>query len=336
MKELKIGKNDDGQRLDRVLRRAVPALPPSLMHKYFRLKRIKRNGGRTQGDVRLCAGDVIQLYINDEFFAKAAPEEDWRRASGQLSIIYEDEHILLCDKRPGQVVHEDETGDADTLINNIKALLYRRGEWDPARENAFAPALCNRIDRNTGGLVIAAKTAEALRIMNEKIRLHQVQKTYLCLVHGTPSPSSGTLRHFIRRDTQKKQVEVFDRPMPGALTAELRYRVLESRSGLSLLECTLITGRTHQIRAQMAHIGHPLAGDTKYGTARQNASLPFAHQALYAWRLRFAFAPPSGVLEHLTGQSFEVPDIPFLDYFHSLPQKLNVRNQEKSRGKQKF
>ena len=321
MKELKIGKNDAGQRLDRVLRRAVPALPPSLMHKYFRLKRIKRNGGRTQGDTRLCEGDTIQLYINDEFFAQPAPEEEWRRTAGRVSVIYEDDQILLCDKRPGQVVHEDETGDADTLINNIKALLYARGEWDPARENAFAPALCNRIDRNTGGLVIAAKTAEALRVMNEKIHLHQVQKTYLCLVHGVPSPPAAMLRHFIRRDTQKKQVEVFDRPQPGALTAELRYRVLESRGGLSLLECTLITGLTHQIRAQMAHIGHPLAGDTKYGTARQNAVLPFSHQALYAWRIRFAFEPPSGVLTHLTGKSFQAPGVPFLDFFHSLPKK---------------
>ncbi len=320
MKEIKIGKNDVGQRLDRVLRRAVPALPPSLMQKYLRLKRIKLNGGRAQGDTRLKAGDVLQLYINDEFFAQPAPEESWRRVRGRLSIVYEDENILLCDKRPGQVVHEDESQDADTLINNIKAVLFARGEWDPAQENAFAPALCNRIDRNTGGLVIAAKTAEALRMMNEKIRLHEVQKTYLCLLHGVPSPAAGTLRHFIRRDTQKKQVEVFDRPMPGALTAEMRYRVLESRGGLSLVECTLITGRTHQIRAQMAHIGHPLAGDTKYGTVRRNAGLPFSHQALYAWRLRFAFQPPSGALDNLTGRTFEVRDVPFLDFFRSLPR----------------
>ncbi len=320
MKEIKIGKNDVGQRLDRVLRRAVPALPPSLMQKYLRLKRIKLNGARTQGDARLCAGDTVQLYINDEFFKGPAPEESWRRARGNVNIVYEDENILLCDKRPGQVVHEDENPGSDTLINNIKALLYARGEWNPVCENAFAPALCNRIDRNTGGLVIAAKTAEALRVMNEKIRLHEVQKTYLCLVHGRPSPAAGHLKHFIRRDTQKKQVAVFDRPMPGALTAEMRYRVLESRGGLSLVECTLITGRTHQIRAQMAHIGHPLAGDTKYGTARRNTELPFAHQALYAWRVRFDFRPPSGVLENLAGRSFEAQHIPFLDFFHSLPR----------------
>ena len=321
MKELTIKDNDAGQRLVRFISKAVPLLPSSLIQKYIRLKRIKVNGKGSKRDVKLQRGDLIQLYINDEFFSPPDAGQSWRRTPGRVCIVYEDQNILLCDKRPGQVVHEDESQDADTLINNIKALLFSRGEWDPARENAFAPALCNRIDRNTGGLVIAAKTAEALRVMNEKIRQHEVQKTYLCLLHGTPSPAAASLKHFIRRDTDKKQVFVFDHPVPGALTAEMRYRVLESRGSLSLAECTLITGRTHQIRAQMAHIGHPLAGDTKYGTARQNAGLPFSHQALYAWRIRFAFQTPAGSLENLRGRSFEAKNVPFLQFFHSLPVK---------------
>ena len=333
MKEMKIGRNDAGQRLDKYLRKAVPALPPSLMQKYFRLKRIKRNGARTQGDVRLCEGDTVQLYINDEFFAPAAADDAWRRLTPRLSVVYEDEHVLLLDKRPGLVVHEDESQGSDTLINHVKAYLYARGEWDADAEQSFTPALCNRIDRNTGGIVIAAKTAEALRDMNEKIRLHEVRKTYLCLVHGVPSPRAGTLRHFIRRDLDKKQVSVFDRPQPGALTAETHYRVLETRGSLSLVECTLVTGRTHQIRAQMAHIGHPLAGDTKYGTARQNAGLPFRFQALYAYKVSFPFSAPGPALEKIAGRAFEVREVPFLDFFEKLPLSSPSRKTEKSRGK---
>ena len=328
MKEMKIGRNDAGQRLDKYLRKSVPALPLSLMQKYLRLKRIKLNGARTQGDARLREGDVLQLYINDEFFAPSSADEAWRRVNPQLSIIYEDEHILLLDKRPGLVVHEDESQGADTLINHVKAYLYARGEWSADTEHSFTPSLCNRIDRNTGGIVIAAKTAEALRDMNEKIRQHEVRKTYLCLTHGVPSPKAGTLRHFIRRDTDKKQVAVFDRPHPGALTAETHYRVLETRGDLSLVECTLVTGRTHQIRAQMAHIGHPLAGDTKYGTVRQNKGLPFRFQALYAYKVSFPFTAPGPALEKVAGRTFEVAEIPFLDFFKNVPVSRSSRKTE--------
>mgnify|MGYP005966659799 CR=1 FL=1 len=332
MKEMKIGRNDAGQRLDKYLRKAVPALPPSLMQKYFRLKRIKLNGARTQGDVRLRAGDALQLYINDEFFLPAAADDAWRRIVPRLSVLYEDEHILLLDKRPGLVVHEDESQGADTLINHVKAYLYSRGEWDPDAEQSFTPALCNRIDRNTGGIVIAAKTAEALRDMNEKIRLHEVRKTYLCLAHGVPSPRAGTLRHFLRRDTDKKQVAVFDRPKPGALTAETHYRVLETRENISLVECTLVTGRTHQIRAQMAHAGHPLVGDTKYGTVRLNEGLPFRFQALYAYKVSFPFTAPSPALLKVAGHAFEVEEVPFLDFFQKLPVSGASRKAEKNGG----
>ena len=321
MKELVINRNDAGQRLDKYLTKALPALPPSLLHKYLRLKRIKLGGKRVEQDYRLREGDVLQLYISDEFFTAPDPEEDWRRVTPRLDIVYEDGHLLLVNKPVGLVVHEDESRTPNTLINQIKAYLYNKGEWDPAGERSFVPSLCNRIDRNTGGIVIAAKTAAALRVMNDKIRDRELSKYYLCLVHGTPRPGAGELTHYLRRDTDKKQVFVEKRRGPDSLTAKLRYRTLDSRQGLSLVECELLTGRTHQIRVQMAAAGHPLVGDTKYGTVKQNQGLPFRHQALWSYRLRLDFPTDAGELEYLRGREFQVEAVPFLEFFYGLPKK---------------
>lgn len=319
MKELHISENDAGQRLDKFLQKALPALPPSLRSKYIRLKRIKRNGKRCEVSDRLVTGDVLALYIGDEFFARPAPEERWRQAPPQVDIVYEDTHLLLLCKPAGLVVHEDESDGFDTLIDRAKHYLYDKGEWDPQKEQSFAPALCNRIDRNTGGLVIIAKTAEALRIMNEKIKAREISKYYLCLVHGALSPKEGELVDYLRRDTEKKQVFVDRDRSRGALTAALRYRTLECRGKLSLLECELLTGRTHQIRVQLGSRGHSLAGDTKYGTIAQNRGLPFRYQALWAYRLRFDFPTDAGVLSYLKGREFRTPEPPFLESFRNLP-----------------
>ena len=156
MKEITIGKNDAGQRLDRFVGKAVPLLPASLAQKYIRLKRIKRNNARVQRDDRLCEGDVLQLYINDEFFDTPSEENAYLTvAAPKLSIVYEDENLLLVDKQPGVAVHPHDGAEyGKTLIDHIQAYLYAKREWRPREENAFTPALCNRIDRNTGGIEI--------------------------------------------------------------------------------------------------------------------------------------------------------------------------------------
>ncbi len=320
MREMTIGKNDAGQRLDKFLQKALPSLPPSLMHKYVRLKRIKCNGKRCQTSDRLTEGDVLSLYINDEFFQPVKEEEAFRRITPRLHILYEDDHILLCDKRPGMVVHEDDQGTLDTLINHIKAYLYEKGEWDPDKEQSFTPALCNRIDRYTGGIVMAAKTAEGLRVLNEKIRLHQVQKFYLCLVHGTPSPRQAVIQDTLLKDSKQNQVRVVKKNTPGARTASMSYKVLQSRGKLSLVECELFTGRTHQIRVQLSHRGWPLVGDTKYGTMERNRPYGMTHQALYSYKLHFSQEGDWGELSYLKGKTFQVEDVPFLPFFYNQPK----------------
>ena len=316
MKEFQIGANDAGQRLDRFLAKAVPLLPASLAQKYIRIKRIKLNGGRAERDSRLQTGDVLQLYINDEFFDK--PREDnafLTVANPKLNIVYEDEHILLADKHPGLAVHPHDGAEyGRTLIDHIQAYLYQKHEWRPREENSFTPALCNRIDRNTGGIVIAAKTAEALRVLNQKIKDRELDKRYLAIVEGTPKPREGSLKGYLFKDAKKNRVFVTDTPQAGAKSCQTNYKILATQKGLSLVECELITGRTHQIRAQFAHAGHPLLGDGKYG--KLDKRFDRNYQALYSYKLTFQFTTDAGALEYLNGKSFRVNEVDFVqEYF---------------------
>ena len=316
MREFTIGKNDAGQRLDRFVAKNLPLLPPALLQKYIRLKRIKVNGKGSKRDVRLETDDILQLYINDEFFDKPNEENLFLTVfKPQLNIVYEDENLLLVDKRPGMPVHADETEKVNTLINHIQAYLYQKREWNPKWENAFAPALCNRIDRNTGGIVIAAKNAEALRILNDKIRGREIEKSYLCVVCGRPKPAEGRLEGYLFKDAVKNQVYVTKKPQPGAKTAVTEYRTLCSARGLSLVECRLLTGRTHQIRAQMAAAGCPLLGDGKYGRERINRTYGETGQMLYSYKLTFTLPTDAGRLEYLRGRTFQVQRVPFAEKY---------------------
>lgn len=319
MREFTIGKNDAGQRLDRFVAKAAPMLPPALVQKYIRLKRVKVNGKGSKREVRLEKGDVLQMYINDEFFDGADAREDKFLSAfrPQLDIVYEDENLLLVDKRPGLVVHADETEKVNTLVHHIQAYLYQKHEWDPAEENSFAPALCNRIDRNTGGIVIAAKNAETLRIINEKIRTRELKKAYLCVAVGRPKPPAGKIEGFLLKDEQKKQVSFYRRPIPGGRTAVTYYKTLQTRGELSLVECELLTGRTHQIRVSMAEIGCPLLGDGKYGRGEVNRTYHEQKQCLWSYQLTFDFQTDAGCLEYLRGKVFRVENIPFKTRYFS-------------------
>ena len=315
MRIITVNKNDAGQRLDKFLSKAVKGLPTSMMYKLIRTKKIKVNRKRTEQKYILVEGDEIQLFIKEEFFD--SPEKDMgalERIVPKLNILYEDENIMLLNKRPGVLVHEDSEAGENTLIMHVKAYLCQKGEYDPYTEQSFAPALCNRIDRNTGGIVIAAKNAEALRVMNEKIKNDELTKTYLCLVHGVPKKRSSELRGYLRKDSKNNTVEVRDNEFPGSKQIITRYRVLEAYGDSSLLEVDLITGRTHQIRAHMSHIGHALVGDGKYGVNRDERAKGYKYQALYAYKLYFKSTDNESVLSYLEGKTFalDTDDIWFL------------------------
>lgn len=312
MRQITIQKNDAGQRLDKYLSKRFKTMPKSLMYKYLRTKYIKLNGKKVQPEVFLHEGDVLTFYIKDEFFEEKK-SYDYLKAGKSLDIVYEDENIILIDKKVGVICHQDNRYDADALNLRVLRYLYEKGEYDPEKDKSFTPALCNRIDRNTGGIVMAAKNAEALRVMNQKIRDNELEKYYLCAVKGCPKPAHAVLTAYHQKDERTNTVRISDKEREGFKKIITEYTVKEPDPTLSICEVLLHTGRTHQIRAHMAHIGHPLLGDEKYGDPKFNARYHMKRQALYSYKLNFCFTTPAGCLENLNGKTFEVKKVKFLD-----------------------
>lgn len=304
MKSFTIGPNDAGQRLDKFIQKAVPTLPKGLMYKYIRTKRIKTNGKRANISMMLSQGDVVEMYINDEFFSQK--RLDFLDATPNLDIVYEDGNILLANKPSGVVVH----GKGDTMQNRLLHSLYVKKEFLPGKEQSYTPAFVNRIDRNTSGIIIAAKNFPSAQVLSQKIREHEINKYYLCQVMGTPSPLEATLTGFLIKDTNTNQVKITEAPLSGAKEVATHYKVLYNNKNRSIVEVELLTGRSHQIRAHMASIGHPIVGDTKYGyRCKDGGKNNFL--ALCSYKVQFNFCTDSGHLNYLNGKIFSLTNIPF-------------------------
>lgn len=327
MRELIIGKNDAGQRLDKFITKTLD-MPMSLLYKSIRLKKIKVNRKRAEASQKLSEGDTIQCFLAEEFFEKGKKvdfsesselgSESLKRMNANLNIVYEDENILLVNKPQGISVHEDEVSKSNTLISYIQSYLYSKGEYDPDKEQSFAPALCNRIDRNTSGIVIAAKNAMALRVMNEKIKEREIEKFYLAAVHGVPEKKSDTLHGYLLKDSKTNTVKVYAKNPPKAAKEIItKYRVIAKKTDSALVEVELLTGRTHQIRAHMAFIGHALIGDGKYGHNQKDKAKGYKYQALCSYKLKFNFKTDADGLNYLNGKEFSIPksDIYFTKEF---------------------
>lgn len=313
MKEFLISTNDAGQRFDKFITKAMPSLPKALMYKFIRTKHIKLNGKRAEINVKLNVGDVITAYISDEFFAPVTPKYDFLSASDKINIVYEDENILLADKPQGLLSHPDENEYNDTLITRIQKYLYLKGEYKPDEENSFKPSLANRIDRNTGGIVIAAKNAESLRILCDKIKSREIDKRYLTIVHGVPKEKEALLQGFLQKNEEKNKVFLQNKKTDENLSVKTYYKTIKSKNNLSLLEIELLTGRTHQIRAHLSSIGHPLLGDGKYGKLKEDKKLGFNKQALYSYKLTFTFESDAGILNYLNNKTFTVKKVWFAE-----------------------
>jgi 23S rRNA pseudouridine955/2504/2580 synthase len=326
VKEFAVCKNDAGQRLDRFLTKQ--GLPISAIMKALRKKDLKVNGIREKADYKLVEGDIIRVYAKDELFDSRNAIRKYEGVSANINIVYEDDNIILIDKPVGMLCHCDKNETVDTLINRVKAYEHKKiVNCQPSTVNWYEPSLCNRIDRNTAGIVIAAKNAEALRVMNEKIKLRQIKKLYLCILTGVPEKKSASLTAYLQKDESKNQVTVSNKKTELNKTIITKYRILNERKGLALAEIDLITGRTHQIRAHMASIGCPLLGDGKYGRNRVNKQYGFDKQALCSYKLIFEFenaghddlcTPQKTCLDYLSGRSFEVKNVWFLEEYYKI------------------
>ena len=305
MKTLTVTKNDSGQRLDKFLIKYLSSMPKSLVYKSFRKKRVKVNGTRAKEDYILSEGDTLELYINDEFFETKSEEDEFLSlTSCDIDIVYEDKNIIIVNKPQGLSVHADETKTPDTLINRVKKYLYDKGEFCPDNDLTFSPTLAHRIDKNTQGLVIAAKNSETLRILNEKIKYKEIKKFYLCIINGHINKEESTLRAFHFKDEKTKTAIISDVKKQGFKEIITKYKVKRRYKNYDLLEVELITGRTHQIRAHLSHVGHPLLGDGKYG--HLDKSSPLRRQALLAYKLIFDFKTESGILSNLNNKEIKI------------------------------
>ena len=315
MKQFSAGANEDGVRLSRFVESVTTGLPASLLYKSFRNKRIKVNGKRQAPDYRLHQGDLVELYLNDEFFVAAPPKPASARRLPPLQVVYEDEAIAVLYKPAHLLCHGDRTGDA-SLLDAFIAYLAQKGAFDPQAEASFRPALCNRLDRGTEGLVVGAKTYAALRDMNAAIRDDLVRKEYLTITFG--APPAGRHVAYLRHDEKSNRVKVQPQPAEGFKQIVTDVAVERTEGPFALCRIGLVTGRTHQIRAHLAFLGAPVLGDIKYGNRKWNEKTGFKTQALCAVSLTFAPLPPENTLRALSGRTIRLEHPAILDKFASL------------------
>lgn len=329
MRQFTATENDEGVRLSRFVQGVTTGMPSSLLYKSFRNKRVKVNGKKAAPEDRLAAGDLIELYINDEFFpaapAKPKPAAPAKPKAPKVTVIYEDENIAVLYKPAHLLCHGDRTGDA-SLVDAFTAYLAEKGEYDPHGENRFKPALCNRLDRGTEGLVIGAKSYAALRDMNEIIRTDCAKKEYYTITVGIPQ--TGRFTAWWQHDEAKNKVSIHANPDQKGQRKQIitDVDVLEVIGPYALCKIGLITGRTHQIRAHLAYLGRPVLGDIKYGNRKMNERTGTKTQALCAVRLSFTGVPVQNTLAYLNGKVIKLKEPAILQQFRALDDPERAHN----------
>lgn len=304
MQRIIVESKDDQKRIDRFLFDRFAGVPASVFFKAFRKRNIRVNGKRVKNDFRVSAGDVVEVYLPDD---RLKPKMQDDRES-RIQIVYEDRHIMVVSKPQGIPVHQDENREELVLDRYLQEIAAER--QDESLKPGF-PALCHRLDRNTGGLVILAKDKRTLDVMEEKFRNHEVKKFYLACTYGIPGEKEAECVAYLKKDAEKSHVRIYDRPVRDSSRIVTRYRLLKAAYPYALLEVELVTGKTHQIRAHLAWLGCPILGDGKYGVNSVNRSLGLKMQALFAYRVRFEFKKAGTHLDYLNGREITLPSVPW-------------------------
>ena len=307
MKLITVHKQEEGQRLVKLLGAYLKEAPNSFFYKMLRKKNITLNGKKADGTEKLKCGDEIRLFLSDEtyekFAGKVQPKEKFPMA--KLNIVYEDSNVIFINKPAGMLSQKSVPSDV-SLNEYLLGYLEKSGQWKQEESKAFRPSVCNRLDRNTSGMVICGKSMAGLQQMAALLKDRSLHKYYLCLVKGVMTESQH-LEGYLLKDENSNQVKIFQKETEGAARIITEYEPLYTEGETTLLKVTLVTGKSHQIRAHLSSIGHPIIGDPKYGDRKVNAFFREIHgiknQMLHAWKLTFPeLAEP---LDNLSEKSFE-------------------------------
>lgn len=288
MKEIIITANEQNQRLDKFLFKYFNTAPKSFVYKMLRKKRIKYNKKKAEGSELLVTGDVLQMYLAEDTIDNFMEEKEVVVSERHFGIVYEDDNVILVSKPAGLLTHPEKTSDKDTLIDQILYYLNQKGQYIPTKESSFTPAVCNRLDRNTSGIVIAGKNLMAVQNINKAIAEYKLEKYYITVVKGKMS-RNGEIVGYLTKNYDTNQVSVSDKESYGSKKVITRYTILGTTNEYSLLEIHLVTGKSHQIRAHLQSIGHPVIGDRKYGDEKVNLffkqKYALSNQFLHAYKM---------------------------------------------------
>ncbi|MBS4537814.1 RluA family pseudouridine synthase [Clostridium sp. D2Q-11] len=301
MKKIIIKRNDENQRIDRFLSKYMDKASKGFIQKMIRKKRIKLNGSRTYSEEIVKCDDEITLYLAEETINKFQSEVENIDVKIDLNIIYEDDNILLINKKEGQISHSNNE-DGESIVKGVKKYLIDKGEYKPEEEKTFSPAICNRLDLNTSGVIIAAKNYNSLKVINEAIRDQKIEKYYKALVAGKID-KRDLLEGYLVKDNKTNKVMIYNKWVENSKEIKTRISPIKYNEDYTLLDIELITGRTHQIRAHLSSINHPIVGDRKYGDKETNKKFNLKSQFLIAYKITFKGLKNG--LEYLNNRSFE-------------------------------
>ncbi|EXG86689.1 pseudouridine synthase, RluA family [Clostridium sp. ASBs410] len=307
MQSLIVSKNEAGQRLDKLLSKYLNLAEKSFLYKMMRKKNITLNGRKCEGSEKLAEGDEVKLFLSDETIEKFSQLKLQEVKKVALNIIYEDEHILLVNKPAGMLSQKAKESD-ESLVEYMIDYLVSGGQLSTEQLRSFRPSVCNRLDRNTSGLVVCGKSLPGLQLMSASFKDRSIHKYYQCVVKGQISDKQ-VITGYLTKSEATNQVTVHIQEVPGSAPIVTEYEPVKWHEGYTLLKVTLITGRTHQIRAHLSSIGHPIVGDYKYGDSRVNEEAKKLYhiqsQLLHSYQVTFPELPEP--LAYLSGRTFYAP-----------------------------